>query len=232
MTTNSTRSRKKITIALQAVFAGVDKAERGYDPDPSFDGCGNGSSAKSRRPSRAIPDLAAWIKAELAALPPQAMVFAAASDFPAGRQPRAAGEAAAGASPEARRYSSAWQGGRPGNVELRRMVCRRDSAIAVTPMNRLAARPWLAGSPTPQSTHLAIDRQPGLALAFRPGAGRRPAISAGWEPLPSHPELLDWLAGEFLESGARSRQLHRLIVTSAVYRQSVRHDPSFARDRQ
>ncbi len=38
--------------------------------------------------------------------------------------------------------------------------------------------------------------------------------------LPSHPELLDWLATEFRDSGGSIKQLHRLIVTSATYRQS------------
>jgi hypothetical protein len=38
--------------------------------------------------------------------------------------------------------------------------------------------------------------------------------------LPSHPELLDWLAAEFQKSGGSFKQLHRLIVTSATYRQS------------
>jgi Protein of unknown function (DUF1553)/Protein of unknown function (DUF1549)/Planctomycete cytochrome C len=37
---------------------------------------------------------------------------------------------------------------------------------------------------------------------------------------PSHPELLDWLAIEFIESGWSIKQLHRLMVTSAAYRQS------------
>ena len=38
--------------------------------------------------------------------------------------------------------------------------------------------------------------------------------------LPSHPELLDWLAVEFVERGWSMKELHRLIVTSATYRQS------------
>jgi hypothetical protein len=37
---------------------------------------------------------------------------------------------------------------------------------------------------------------------------------------PSHPELLDWLAGEFVRSGWNVKHMHRLIVTSATYRQS------------
>jgi hypothetical protein len=36
---------------------------------------------------------------------------------------------------------------------------------------------------------------------------------------PSHPELLDWLAGEFVKSGWSIKHVHRLIVTSAAYRQ-------------
>jgi hypothetical protein len=36
---------------------------------------------------------------------------------------------------------------------------------------------------------------------------------------PSHPELLEWLAAEFVESGWSLKKLHRLILTSAVYRQ-------------
>ena len=39
--------------------------------------------------------------------------------------------------------------------------------------------------------------------------------------LPSHPALLDWLAAEFRDNGQSVKQLHRLIVTSAAYRQSV-----------
>ena len=41
---------------------------------------------------------------------------------------------------------------------------------------------------------------------------------------PTHPELLDWLAAEFLERGQTFKDLHRLIVRSAVYRQVSRGD--------
>ncbi len=41
---------------------------------------------------------------------------------------------------------------------------------------------------------------------------------------PTHPELLDYLATTFLEDGGSLKRLHRLIVTSAVYRQASRHD--------
>jgi hypothetical protein len=42
---------------------------------------------------------------------------------------------------------------------------------------------------------------------------------------PSHPELLDWLATEFIRSGWSMKALHRLIVTSATYRQSSHARP-------
>ncbi len=43
---------------------------------------------------------------------------------------------------------------------------------------------------------------------------------------PSHPELLDFLACEFMESGWSQRHIHRLIVTSATYRQSAAVSPA------
>jgi len=46
---------------------------------------------------------------------------------------------------------------------------------------------------------------------------------------PSHPELLDWLAATFLESGGSLKQLHKLILTSATYRQSSQHNAEFAK---
>jgi hypothetical protein len=42
---------------------------------------------------------------------------------------------------------------------------------------------------------------------------------------PTHPELLDWLATEFVDKGWKIKALHRLIVTSTVYRQAATHRP-------
>jgi hypothetical protein len=41
---------------------------------------------------------------------------------------------------------------------------------------------------------------------------------------PSHPELLDWLAATYIQCGWQLKPIHRLIVTSAAYRQSSRLD--------
>ena len=47
---------------------------------------------------------------------------------------------------------------------------------------------------------------------------------------PSHPELLDWLASEFMDSGWKLKSLHRFIVTSAAYRQDSRNPAASAAD--
>ena len=46
--------------------------------------------------------------------------------------------------------------------------------------------------------------------------------------LPSHPELLDWLATEFMANGWRPKYIHRLILLSSTYRQSSRINPQAA----
>jgi hypothetical protein len=46
---------------------------------------------------------------------------------------------------------------------------------------------------------------------------------------PTHPELLDWLAVEFRRGGGSLKRLHRMILLSAAYRQSCRHDEANAR---
>src|SRR5437867_2705663 len=45
---------------------------------------------------------------------------------------------------------------------------------------------------------------------------------------PSHPDLLDWLATEFIARGWSQKAMHRLMVTSATYRQSSSHRPDLA----
>ncbi|MEP7363084.1 MAG: PSD1 and planctomycete cytochrome C domain-containing protein [Acidobacteriota bacterium] len=45
---------------------------------------------------------------------------------------------------------------------------------------------------------------------------------------PTHPELLDWLATEFVRSGWSEKAIHRLILTSAVYRQSSNERPELS----
>ncbi len=48
---------------------------------------------------------------------------------------------------------------------------------------------------------------------------------------PSHPELLDWLARDFVENGWRVKRLHKLVMMSAAYRRSTQHDDLESLDR-
>jgi hypothetical protein len=46
--------------------------------------------------------------------------------------------------------------------------------------------------------------------------------------LPTHPDLLDWLAGEFVARGWKIKDMHRLLMTSSAYRMSSKDDPAAA----
>jgi hypothetical protein len=52
----------------------------------------------------------------------------------------------------------------------------------------------------------------------------------GWNgSRPTHPELLDWLAVQFRDSGGSFKEMHRLILLSATYQQSSANDPGAAK---
>jgi mono/diheme cytochrome c family protein len=91
------------------------------------------------------------------------------------------------------------------------------------PTNRLEFARWLVSEENPLAARVAVNR------AWQAFFGRGLVVTSGdfgtqGEP-PTHPELLDWLAREFVEQGWSLKSLHRLIVTSATYRQSSRVSP-------
>jgi hypothetical protein len=91
---------------------------------------------------------------------------------------------------------------------------------ASTALNRLEFARWLVSPRNPLVGRVTVNRH--WAVLF--GRGIVPTVGDfGLQgEAPSHPELLDWLALEFVETGWSIKRLHRLIVTSAVYRQSSR----------
>jgi len=97
--------------------------------------------------------------------------------------------------------------------------------------DRLALARWLVSPNHPLTARVAVNR---IWQAFF-GTG---IVSTSGDfgvrgSQPSHPQLLDWLAQEYIASGWDTKHMHRLIVTSATYRQSASAagGPSPQRDR-
>jgi hypothetical protein len=86
------------------------------------------------------------------------------------------------------------------------------------PARRLALARWIVSPNNPLTARVLVNR----VWQYHFGRGIVPTASDfGFNGgRPSHPELLDWLASDFVEHGWRLKRLHRLIVTSAAYRQS------------
>src|SRR5262249_9630453 len=91
------------------------------------------------------------------------------------------------------------------------------------PTDRLSFARWLVSEENPLCDRVAVNRQ--WAAFFGRGIVRTAEDFGTQGESPSHPELLDWLAVDFRRSGLSMKRLHRLIVTSAVYRQQTRVSP-------
>ncbi|MHB1561170.1 MAG: DUF1553 domain-containing protein, partial [Isosphaeraceae bacterium] len=95
--------------------------------------------------------------------------------------------------------------------------------------NRLDFARWLVDHRAPTTARAMVNRiwQAELGTGI---VATSEDFGLQCEP-PSHPELLDWLAVEFMGRGWSLKTLHRLIVTSAAYRQASRTTPELhARD--
>ena len=87
------------------------------------------------------------------------------------------------------------------------------------PRNRLGLARWMVDPANPLFSRVAVNRI--WQEFFGAGILESPDDFGAQAPPPSHPELLDWLAVEFRESGWDLKKLVTLIVTSAAYRQSA-----------
>jgi hypothetical protein len=229
--------------ALQAVFAGVDKADRPYDIDSRV--------AKQRQRQQqqriqlqelrhaaelcclapgalALATLERQVDRQLAALPAQQFVYAAANNFkPDGsfrpaQTPRPVHVLKRGdinkpgpaASPGALACV-------PGLQARFRLSDRGDEGN-----RRAALARWVTDSKNVLTWRSIVNRI--WHYHFGRGLVDTPNDFGRMGSQPTHPELLDWLAITFRDNGGSIKQLHRLIVTSAVYRQSSRHQSQFA----
>lgn len=87
-----------------------------------------------------------------------------------------------------------------------------------TKANRLSFAKWLVSRENPLTARVIVNRH--WSAFF--GRGIVPSLQdfGVQGDLPSHPELLDWLALRFIDDGWSQKRLHKLIVLSATYRQS------------
>ena len=90
-------------------------------------------------------------------------------------------------------------------------------------VNRLDFARWLFSSEHPLTSRVTVNRF--WQRLFGYGMVETENDFGTQGDRPSHPQLLDWLSSEFMRLGWSQKQLHRLIVTSATYRQSSHVTP-------
>jgi hypothetical protein len=93
---------------------------------------------------------------------------------------------------------------------------------------RLAYARWLTSGKHPLVARVLVNQY--WLHHFGRGIVNTPGDFGTLGERPTHPELLDWLASEFMANGWRLKPLHRLMVLSAAYRQSSRNDATLQQD--
>ena len=94
------------------------------------------------------------------------------------------------------------------------------SLDAKSPKNRLGLAKWIVHAENPLLRRVTVNRW--WAEFFGQGIVATLEDFGTQGELPTHPELLDWLAVELLENGGSMKKLHKMIVMSATFQQSSR----------
>ena len=222
---------------LQAVFAGIDRADRPYKIDQQVE-TQRKAFGKQRAELRAKKEAAKKEKSDtseiekqitaveklLKKLPAPQLVYAAASHFnktgnfsPTSGKPRTIHLLERGSLKMPGKVAS------PGAVN-----CLPDLPARFTLENpddegqrRVKLAEWITDSRNPLTWRSIVNRV--WHYHFGSGIVDTPSDFGRMGSLPTHPELLDWLAADFRDNGQSLKRLHKLIVTSATYRQASVH---------
>jgi hypothetical protein len=98
-----------------------------------------------------------------------------------------------------------------------------DSPITLTGSGRLELARWIGSTDNPLAARVMVNRM--WQHHFGDGIVRTPSNFGQLGEPPTHPELLDWLALQFVASSWSVKDITRLIVTSATYQQSSQPSP-------
>jgi len=121
----------------------------------------------------------------------------------------------------------------PGGLEILQSYAVR-AGLSFTATNgsssgrRLAYARYLTSGDHPLTARVLANRF--WLDHFERGLVNSPTDFGAQGERPTHPELLDWLASEFMANWWKLKPLHRLIMTSTAYRQSSRNDASLRSD--
>jgi len=109
---------------------------------------------------------------------------------------------------------------RPGEVVTPALPAVLASSPTALPPNRLGLARWLVDPSNPLTARVTVNRF--WQMYFGVGIVKTAEDFGSQGEVPSHPELLDWLATEFVRSGWDVKALQKTIVMSATYRQASR----------
>ncbi len=233
---------------LQSVFAAVDRANRRFDVDPKtakrrreLTGRLNAlTAAKAKRDSiylglasepssdsnearrdkiQSYSDQITEVESELHALPPQASVYAAATSFPpegnfqpTGGKPRDVFVLSRG------EVTLPGTLAIPGVLPLSGVLPWQFSPELGEGQRRAKLAEWFVDHDNPLVWRSIVNRI--WQYHFGEGIVATPNDLGRMGALPTHPELLDWLAVEFRDGDQSMKELHRMIVASNTYQQS------------
>jgi hypothetical protein len=224
---------------LQAVFAALDRADKPYYDDPAnarrhAELLAQQSELDAKlqtgdeQTKKIVTKQLAEVAGELKKLPSPRLVYAGTVYRGEGSF---TGTGASGGRPRDVRVLARGDVTRPGKVvapgaiaTVSGLTARFDLPVGHTEGERRAALArWITDRNNPLTWRSIVNRV--WLYHFGRGIVDTPSDFGVMGDLPTHPELLDWLAVEFRDGGQSLKHLHRLIVTSAGYRQTSSISP-------